>query len=1020
MNPNGILFGPSSSLDLQGAFAGTTANSIQFGEQGIFSASSPAVPTQLLVVSPSAYLFSQPESAGIRSLAQNLTLSPSQSFTLLGGDITFQNGFIQAPLGGEIELGSIADTGIVPINGDSGSPRLDFKDGISRGNIDFTRAGIALSGEGRIGIYTQDINLRDTSGIFSFLFLNSEILDIQVPNFGGLSGADIIVNATGDVTLTDLSFIASGAFGDSGLSDRENSGSIEISSNSVNVINTSFIASAIVGRAEPGNITIKADDSITLSGRASDESFSAIGSPAGSLPGLFGVGNGGDVTLRASRITLKDEARISNISNAGAENAGNIDIFASDTLMMSNGAFFSTETLGEGNAGFIKVHANNLLSLDGVGTNGNVTGFFSAVNPSENSQASRQGGDITVTTLPSGSFNMTNGARISGNVESGAIGEAGSIDIRVGNMNMTNGSQVQSLLREGNSSNGLAGAQGRAGDLSIIVNNTLATSEQGSNTLPSGFFTNANTGTVGDAGDITVDAEILNLERSAISSITQSSGNAGFLDIQAQDIQLSNDTLITSATFGSGEGNSIRINADRLVARGGGQISAGSGRENISGDFGRSGNIDITVTDLLELDGSGTENRSGIFAETSSFKRAGDLTINTGRLIVRDGAAVSASASGSGSLGGDSGILTLHASESVDILGSGQRSSALVTEANGIGNAGDLLLTTNRLTVRDGGVITSATRGQGNTGDIEISASNINVLGTDVTGEPSGIIATIEADAAGESGTIRIQTENLTIEDGGRISAASFTEDAAGNIVIDATGRIVLRNSEIATTATRSSGGDILINTDQQSSSGILFLERDGDITTESLRDGGNITLLLPVIALEDSDISARSQSETGGDIAVSALFSDTMSPSSETNNRANEGLDNNGRSDLSATGAISSGTISAPDTSFVQNSLSELSDNLANTEHFVASSCIARDDTSSSFIISSIGTVLKTPESSSSIYPTGTVRSASIATSSAESAASDWQLGDPIEEPSNVYQLSDGRLVLGQSCADQ
>ena len=186
------------------------------------------------------------------------------------------------------------------------------------------------------------------------------------------------------------------------------------------------------------------------------------------------------------------------------------------------------------------------------------------------------------------------------------------------------------------------------------------------------------------------------------------------------------------------------------MARGGGQISAGSGRENISGEFGRSGNIDITITDLLELDGDGTENRSGIFAETSSFNRAGDLTVNTGRLVVRNGAAVSASASGSGSLGGDSGVLTINASESVDVAGNGRRSSALVTEANGIGNAGNLLLTTDRLTVRDGGVITSATLGQGDAGDIRINASNINISGADENGESSRILATIEADAAGK------------------------------------------------------------------------------------------------------------------------------------------------------------------------------------------------------------------------------------------------------------------------------
>nr|RNJ66160.1 MAG: filamentous hemagglutinin N-terminal domain-containing protein [Leptolyngbya sp. IPPAS B-1204] len=36
MNPNGILFGPNASLDVGGSFAATTANAIQFSEQGFF------------------------------------------------------------------------------------------------------------------------------------------------------------------------------------------------------------------------------------------------------------------------------------------------------------------------------------------------------------------------------------------------------------------------------------------------------------------------------------------------------------------------------------------------------------------------------------------------------------------------------------------------------------------------------------------------------------------------------------------------------------------------------------------------------------------------------------------------------------------------------------------------------------------------------------------------------------------------------------------------------------------------
>lgn len=52
------MLGKDASLDVQGSFVGTTANGIQFGNQGVFSAINPeAVP--LLTIDPSALLFNQ-------------------------------------------------------------------------------------------------------------------------------------------------------------------------------------------------------------------------------------------------------------------------------------------------------------------------------------------------------------------------------------------------------------------------------------------------------------------------------------------------------------------------------------------------------------------------------------------------------------------------------------------------------------------------------------------------------------------------------------------------------------------------------------------------------------------------------------------------------------------------------------------------------------------------------------------------------------------------------------------------
>ena len=118
INPNGILFGPNARVDVGAAFVGTTANAIEFGDRGSFSATTPGNGVSRLTINPSAYLFSQVPTGTIvnRSAARNvgLRVPNGQSLTLLGGDVAMPGGRLSA-FGGRVELGAVAAPGRVAI-----------------------------------------------------------------------------------------------------------------------------------------------------------------------------------------------------------------------------------------------------------------------------------------------------------------------------------------------------------------------------------------------------------------------------------------------------------------------------------------------------------------------------------------------------------------------------------------------------------------------------------------------------------------------------------------------------------------------------------------------------------------------------------------------------------------------------------------------------------------------------------------------------------------------------------------
>ena len=219
----------------------------------------------------------------------------------------------------------------------------------------------------------------------------------------------------------------------------------------------------------------------------------------------------------------------------------------------------------------------------------------------------------------------------------------------------------------------------------------------------------------------------------------------------------------------------MTINTGRLSVRGGGLIVT----EAREGSTGQAGNLTVNATDAVEVIGVNADQLiSSLSTATSGAGNAGDLTINTRRLSVRDVGAVGTNAA-EGSTG-QAGNLTVNATDAVEVIGtspSDEFSSVLTTSTSSSGNAGSLNITTSRLSVRDGAFVSTEAR-QGSTGqggNLTVNATDaVEVVGTSPTGQVRSALTT-STDSSGNAGSLNITTGRFSIRNGGFVNTAAVS-----------------------------------------------------------------------------------------------------------------------------------------------------------------------------------------------------------------------------------------------------
>jgi len=969
------------------------------------------------------------------SILANVTLANDARISVRGtegGDIVVNTNNLTATNGGRLVAGTEGqgNAGNITVNGNS-----------------ITLSGVGSTELGS-GFYNQVLS--GASGSAGNIFINTGSLSLN-------DGATITGETSGFGNAGTISIVASGSVSISGTNTvilsnvlRKaigNVGSILIEADSVSLSGGAQLQAGIFSGGQgkiSGIISIKAQDSISLTGSGT---------------AIFGdieaetVGNSSDIQLSAASISLTDGA-ILNASTAGQGNAGNILVQASGAVSVANSGILSTVrntaegrggnitvvgeslslthgsqlaagTIGKGDTGSILVQVKDALFMSnsgilnsvesgGIGNGGGihiqagsvsliddaqiVTGVFKA---SETGLAGRgNGGDITIIardsiTLAGNDSNSSQITALYSRVESGAIGNAGNIDIQTGSLSLLDGASLSATN---------VGIQGNAGNISIratgsvsLSNSTIVsalgvsfspTIGQGGNiTILAGSIVMTNdaamytsTFGLGDAGSVLVQASgSVSLANSKIytsvdsnavgngSNIsifagsfsmtdgallfadTQGSGNAGNIFVQsAGAVSVTNSWIYSNtASETNGDGGNINIFASSL-SMDGTQLSASTFK------FGKAGDILIQVEDSVSL-ANGSSIATSVDRE--AVGDAGDINFKANSFFATDSRVFSSTFGA-----GKAGDISVQTRDSVTLTSKSNISTAVGT-SEAIGDGGIITIETGSFFANKGSAVLGSTLGKG-------KAGNITIVAHDTISFDGSFAASAEADEAiGNAGTIRLTARSLSLTSGSGVTVASSGSEGAGSLEIDADS-VQLSNSLLSAETAAGNEGNI----DLRSSS--LILRRGSTINTNATgtATGGNININTEILAaLENSDISANSLNAQGGTVTINAQAIFGAQPRTREELTRLLGTDvpellNPSRlpsSDITATGkdASLSGTVAVntpeinPDAGLV-----DLPQNLVDPTTLVASTCRTKGEEKNQFTITGRGGLPPSP----------------------------------------------------------
>lgn len=572
INPNGIIFGEYGSINATGSVYLGTADVVRFADGTNFYAD-PAKSSVLTTADPVAFGFlsDSPASIELNGPFINAPVPPGKTFALVAGDIdiralTFETAII-AP-GATVSLASVASAGDVAV--DVGA--ADLGGFSSLGHIRISGGSFINVGDGPTGTGAGSIYIRGGQ-------LTLSPAGLLAQSYGDNDGGAIDIALRGDLNAeTDpdtgiISVILAGNYGGLGAGpsiDLDVGGTIRVS-------NSSFVLSESYGPGPAGDIGIRAG-AIEVRGLG-------LGEFTGISAANYGDGTGASLTINTGDLQILNGGFVGT-KNFGVGTGGNLTINADRVVATGTGTGFllnlSTETEGDGRAGDLSLNTRTLELLDGARISSSTAGFGDAgdVNIVATKQISINGDfsgifSATVATDAevgdagnAGTLNITTPLLLvsGGEIDSSTFGDgnAGAIDVRIGDLQLTGGGQIRSFSGGFSEFTGeLVVGSGAAGSVDVSATGNVVIAGVSATGRPSGLL--AETRGAGDGGDVGVHAWRLTVSDGAVlSSSSLGSGLAGDVNIALGDsLQLRGGSITTQAT--ESDGGNITITAPRLI-----------------------------------------------------------------------------------------------------------------------------------------------------------------------------------------------------------------------------------------------------------------------------------------------------------------------------------------------------------------------------------------------------------------------------------------------------------------------